>query len=784
MPHRPSSRIATPGVLLFLCAGTAWGAEVGSIAFHYGRDLPVESLASFDRVVVEPAHASPEALESLRRAGADVYAYVSIGEVAREHAWHSQLQPGWVLGENDAWRSRIVDPAHPGWRAFLDRRIDELWRSGYRAFFFDTVDAHRAALRDPDALRQRESALVAFLKDLRGRHPAAAVVLNRGFELLPQAAPHVQAVAAESLFQRWNAAQERYEPVPEQDRAWLIERFAEVLELGLEAIAIDYVPTRERAHARQIAQRIRALGITPFVGPPALDRLGVGLVEALPRRVLLLHDGADARAFVGSPAHRKLARVLEHLGQPLDVHDVRQGLPSGALADRYAGLVTWFVDDALPPELDYAAWLRSQVQAGLRVAVLGTLGFRPEREWLAELGLEPGTDARTPVRLAHSDRLAGFEARAQARMRGLAPLRLVGAGTSHVTLRDADGQRLDAVVTTPWGGLALGPYVFEPGYGGVLRWVLDPFAFLERALALEPQPVPDVTTESGRPLLTLHVGGDGLDTPSLLPGAPLAGEVLFDRVLSRFSVPTTLALPDQPDDAPERLIALRRRMLALPHVSQTVDDDAPTPFEKDVKPKGRRRLHPVELRVAFTAGATPAAVDGVVRQIESALARGALPVFRSEVERRRQALDGVRVARTLDGRWKLSGLGALRTLRLPASLGWPDLERSQGVAGVRDTPEGRFVALDRDEVLLSLSGSAPPGPYVLSTNAHVLRWEREGDEVRADLSASTPLELDIGGVRSCRLSTAGGSFVGRRVGDAVRFSLSMTEVIDGRLRCP
>ena len=77
------------------------------------------------------------------------------------------------------------------------------------------------------------------------------------------------------------------------------------------------------------------------------------------------------------------------------------------------------------------------------------------------------------------------------------------------------------------GGYALAPYHVLTLPGAVSRrWVIDPFAFLARALALPDLPVPDPTTESGRRLLLVHVDGDGFPSRAERPGAPTAAQSL------------------------------------------------------------------------------------------------------------------------------------------------------------------------------------------------------------------------------------------------------------------
>ena len=62
---------------------------------------------------------------------------------------------------------------------------------------------------------------------------------------------------------------------------------------GLPIIVIDYVAPKQRDLAREVADKITALGFTPWVSNPAMDMRGVGGVEVFPKRILALYDGQD-----------------------------------------------------------------------------------------------------------------------------------------------------------------------------------------------------------------------------------------------------------------------------------------------------------------------------------------------------------------------------------------------------------------------------------------------------------------------------------------------------------
>ena len=109
------------------------------------------------------------------------------------------------------------------------------------------------------------------------------------------------------------------------------------------------------------------------------------------------------------------------------------------------------------------------------------------------------------------------------------------------------------------------------------------------------------------------------------------------------------------------------------------------------------------------------------------------------------------LARTAEGDWQIRGMDALRTVRLDPQMGWPDLMRSQGVAGVRDLPQGRYVALSSDRALLVLRpdrDSARP-------------WKKPICRCWTGVTWMTPGELFV-----CRSSRPDllGAFVGRLPG--------------------
>jgi hypothetical protein len=815
------------------------GNERPSVAFFYGKPLPLTELSHFNWVVVQPENLDAAGLAELHSAGVQVFAYLSVGEAAPD-----AVEPAWILGSNTAWNSAIMNPAAAGWRERVLHRADALWKSGYRGLFLDTLDSYLAALPGVEARRAAAAALALLIRDIHDRRPGLKLFFNRGFEILDEVGGLAAAVAAESLLFGWDAAKKRYVEIPDHDRKWLAGQLQKVKErFGIPVVVIDYLPPARRAAAREAARRIDAMGFTPWIATPALDVLGVGALEVFPRRMLLLYDGAEAPSLEETPIHRLAALPVEHLGYVPDYLDVRRGLPRESLSGRYAGIVTWFTDDELPDSLGYPQWLLRQMEAGLPVAMLGRPGFNVSGSFLKRLGLTAApTPPLRPIRLVQRDDLVGLEAEPHPRSRGLLAWRAADPDlTVHLRLADALDQTIDPIVTAPWGGVALDPYVLDIGYQGRARWILDPFAFLEKALALGPAPALDLTTENGARLLVVVADGDGFASTGG-PSATPAGEVILRELFARLPVPTTVSIPPVELGAPgsqrsrSHLRAVAKAIFALPAVEppgQAVrlsggnPQDGGEPSLAQLSPSGcpsgdafriylpgwnesgvsswwaaadfdparlrdlleraetPRRLTPIGLYYPFSIASRPAALRSLEQTLRWTRERGALPLWSHEYAQRVLDFRSASMARTLDGAWQFRGLGKLRTVRLPRSLGWPDLQASEGVASIADVGDARYVSFGPGEsATLALSDEPARGTWLSWANAPLDRWSAGDHAVLLRLHGHEPVRFAVGGsAAACTLTAGGRTIRPARGGRGPTFSLAGADTGDARLEC-
>ncbi len=546
-----------------------------SVAFYYADSPPTDILAQYDWVVLESDHVTPPQQKALRRFGTELFAYVSLGEAERFRDSHQQLDRKMFSGENRGWNSDIVDVTHPDWQKYLlEQRIPMLWEQGYRGFFLDTLDSYQVSHDEKDWPAQ-QAALIGIIEKIKQKYPQAKLILNRGFEFVDKVADKVDALAVESLYAGWDQKNKKYREVSEKDRQWLRPQLARVRQLGLEVIVIDYLPPEEKQKARKIARQVLEQGFIPWVSTPQLDYIGSGSITPIPRRVLMLYDSKlePQGQYHFSNLHFYAELPLEYLGYVPVMHDIQEGLPQSQLADRYAGVVTWFAGKTKVK--GYGKWLQRLIHAGGKIVMFGNSGLQNEDMLLQLFGLERAAVPRSPLSIGGDKAMMGFEIRPRIPRHGLEYFRLVKNSKSlvHMYVQDSDDHQYPVVVSGDWGGMALRPWDVEISFDETARWVINPFLFLQQALQLADIPMPDMTTENGSRLWLNHIDGDGFLNRAEMPGNPYAAEVIYEKILKKYRYPHTVSIVEgeigpaglYPEASPE-LEAIARKIFSLPNV--------------------------------------------------------------------------------------------------------------------------------------------------------------------------------------------------------------------------
>ncbi|WP_339844556.1 bifunctional glycoside hydrolase 114/ polysaccharide deacetylase family protein [uncultured Halopseudomonas sp.] len=515
-----------------------------SVAFWYAERPPLSELSQFDWIVFEPAHLTAADVRFVVSQGSKPFAYLSVGELDE---YQAQLDPDLrdeAASEerNDSWNSSVMDLTSDRWKNHLLERASDYADLGYSGLFLDTMDSF--TLLPEDQREAQRKALLATLQEINQRHPQLKLFFNRGFEVLPDMQEGVAAVAVESIYAGWNARTKAYNPVPDEDRAWIVNQLQPLRERGIPIVAIDYLPADRRDEARELAKRLVEEDFVPYVGTPDLATLGLSSIEVQPRRIALLYDPREGE-LTRTGGFRSLGGLLEYMGYRIDYIPVDDSLQASQMRGLYAGVVIWMTSGAPLQSGKFNRWILSRMEEGMPLAFFQGLPV-DDAAILNKMGLQ--RNGNQPVSglkmVSHDPLLIGeFEAPLVVRSRGMIAIGTQSGSSSDnaaLVLVDDKGREHTPVVTGDWGGMALAPYVFD-GEDDTRRWIVDPFAFLQKALQLETFPAPDVTTENGRRIATVHIDGDGFPSRAEVPGTPYAGTVVLNDFIKPYPLLTSVS---------------------------------------------------------------------------------------------------------------------------------------------------------------------------------------------------------------------------------------------------
>ncbi len=556
-------------------------ASAPDIAFFYGDSLPLQALQNFDQLIVQPDHVTPVERQQLQRAGVQVLAYVSIGEIAKSDKQYDKLNSGWTSGNNPNWASRILDLRNPAVSNFLwQYYVKPAKNSDYQGVFLDTLDSYQLVAKTDAQRESYKQGLVRIIKNIKTRWPKAIIIINRGFGIIPRIASQINGVVAESLFSAFGGDKEGYTQVSATDRQWLINRLNRIKKnYHLPITVVDYLPDDRWQEATGLAQKIVSLGFSPWISDGHLNSVGRGRLQPQPRKILALYDNKKDDIYE-SNTHRRLAEPLEYMGYQLDYLNInRQALPLMNLRGRYAGIVSWFSGKPLKlSKKNLCQWFKQQRENGLYISIFAELPAAARCNKLFNIKSLNDLSAKKISLSQRQGSVGQFEAKLRVRHIQIPDIASTQASAKRwLQLKTSTGIKstikIDPIVIDNWGGYALSPYVTVDEADGTSKWLFNPFEFLRKSLRLRNIPAVDISTESGRRILTVHIDGDGFVSHAELPGTPYAGAVIRKRILNHYQLPTTVSIIEAeigakglyPKQSPQ-LEKIARSIFRLPYV--------------------------------------------------------------------------------------------------------------------------------------------------------------------------------------------------------------------------
>lgn len=246
-------------------------------AVYYANELKPEAFDAYSLIVFD-SEAHP-LISPLLSAGKTVLGYISLGEVASYRHWYAEVKSeGILLQENKNWSgSYAVDLRDPRWtKRVIEEMIPAILQQGFSGVFLDTLD-NAAELERVDGKKYSGMTLAAvkLIRTIRRHFPEIKIMLNRGYDLLPQIGDVIDMTLGESVFATYNFETKRYSSVDQE----LYKTQVSILDAAAKKFpnlliyTLDYWDPSDSKGISAIYRTERGNGFIPYVSTIKLDQL-------------------------------------------------------------------------------------------------------------------------------------------------------------------------------------------------------------------------------------------------------------------------------------------------------------------------------------------------------------------------------------------------------------------------------------------------------------------------------------------------------------------------------
>jgi len=524
-------------VFLFFAASLFGALTDKSVMVYYGKNISYPMVGSADYIIVQPE------LINTKSHGFSVYkekmyAYVSVGEIDRGIKEYKNIQKSWILAENKAWASDVLDIKNEEYQKYLfEVMIEPRMKAGFKNFFFDTLDSYQLACKTKEDRAANEKALASFINLFHQKYPDAKLIINRGFEIIESVHEAVEAVLFESYFMGVGGEKLAYKEVSDEDRKWLDIHINKIKSYGKDVISLEYLDQKDMSKASAVVEKVKAKGMIPYVSNRELNIYGISSKNALKREILTLIS-EEKYDKVYSDAHRYGALVLEYMGYVQKLYNTKKSLPKINEMGHYAGVIVWLDDEYKDPE-KLMLWVKSVASLGIKVAFVDNFGTKIDDPALEILGISIDKNVKNIKKILHRHAMMGFEIQPSHPRSSMQIYSKIKEPL--LVYENTDGTTTTPAALTEWGGYALKEANMLSMNEDHL-WVINPFEFFASALSLKPILVPDPTTQNGNRLLFSHIDGDGIMNRVEGNSERFAGEILLEEILKKYKVPHSVSL--------------------------------------------------------------------------------------------------------------------------------------------------------------------------------------------------------------------------------------------------
>jgi len=254
---------------------------IKNFAVYYGQDK-VKELEKFDLVIVSPLIEN-KTIELLKSKGVLVVGYVSISTVGNWEPWRKFVSEDMLIGTEELWNEAIVNVNDERWhRVVLEEIIPYLVLRGFSGVFFDNLDI-------VDDYPDFKHGIIKIIKEVKRQYKGFIIVVNRGFSILYEIAPYIDALLFECFGTYYDFTTEKYRKWSGDNLEWILKISKNVKEFsnkyGFLVLALGYADPRDEKQFKEYMDYVNSLAkqfdFIPYVTDVYLKEINLKYAKSL-----------------------------------------------------------------------------------------------------------------------------------------------------------------------------------------------------------------------------------------------------------------------------------------------------------------------------------------------------------------------------------------------------------------------------------------------------------------------------------------------------------------------
>jgi len=227
-------------------------------------------------------------------------------------------------------------------------------------------------------------------------------------------------------------------------------------------------------------------------------------------------------------AHRLIQLPLEWLGYVADLKNIDEAMKINNIKNNYAGVVVVAETYKVKNSSKFKNWISKVIKNGNKVAFMENFGF----DFKNFFGIKEYSNNSSPFdsyQIIKKSKMIGYEVSIPSTL----PNILYYSKGGELIIKNSKNQLFSPVAITPWGGYAIGYYMTD-SFSYDVKWIINPFEFLKKALRLKTFPKPDYTTENGMRVFYSHLDGDASVVIANFNPKKIGCEVIYKEILKKY----------------------------------------------------------------------------------------------------------------------------------------------------------------------------------------------------------------------------------------------------------